>query len=160
MSATKVPLRAAARLRHHRSLAMPATRPRILRTALLAVAILLIAGATVASARGGGGGGGGTEVRAQGTCGKGATAKIRLRGRDGGIRVRFEVDHHRSGVWWRVVLIQDRRVVWRGRARTGGASASFEVERFLRDLPGADQVTARAWGPGGLTCAATATLPG
>jgi hypothetical protein len=59
-----------------------------------------------------------------------------------------------------VVLIQDRRVIWRGRARTGGPSASFEVERRLRDLPGADQVTARASGPGGLTCSATATLPG
>jgi hypothetical protein len=130
-------------------------RSRLVRIALLAIAVLLVTGAAVAGARGGGG-----EVRAQGTCGKGATAKIRLRARDGGIRARFEVDHHRSGVSWRVVLIQDRRVVWRGRATTGGASASFEVERRLRDLPGADQVTGRAWGPAGLTCAATATLPG
>ena len=79
-------------------------------------------------------------------------------GRDGAIRVRFEVDHSRAGASWRVVLVQDRRVVWRGRARTRGDS--FEIERSLRDLPGADRVTARAWGPGGVTCAAAVTLPG
>ena len=56
------------------------------------------------------------------------------------------------------MLVQDRRVVWRGRARN--RAGSFELERTLRDLPGADRVTARAWGPAGVTCAAAATLPG
>jgi hypothetical protein len=31
---------------------------------------------------------------------------------------------------------------------------------MLRDLPGPDAVTVRAWGPRGLTCRATATLAG
>lgn len=112
-------------------------------------------GAVPALARGGDGGGG--EVRVAGACGRGASSDLRLRSRDGGLRVRFQVEHTRSGASWRVVLVQDRRVVWRGRARTRGGA--FEVERALRDLPGADRVTARAWGPGGITCAAAATLP-
>jgi hypothetical protein len=126
---------------------------------VLAVLLLAsgVAGAERASARGGGDD---PEVRVSGRCGAGATSKLRLRSRDGGIRVRFEVDHTRPGSRWRVVLVQDRRVVWRGSARTRGTSDAFEIERRLRDLPGADTVTARAWGPRGLTCAAAATLPG
>lgn len=34
-----------------------------------------------------------------------------------------------------------------------------EVRRTVPDVPGADTVTATAWGPGGLVCRATATLP-
>jgi hypothetical protein len=49
-------------------------------------------------------------------------------------------------------------VTWRGVARTKRSSGSFEIERRLRDLPGADAVTARAWGPRGAVCRATATL--
>ena len=50
--------------------------------------------------------------------------------------------------------------MWRGRARIGSGSDSVEIERRLRDLPGADSVSARAWGPGGVTCSAAATLAG
>lgn len=132
----------------------PSPAAVVLTAAVLAASCL---GAPPATARGGGDGGGG-EVRAGGQCGRGASSGLRLRSRDGGIRVRFQVEHARSGATWRVVLVQDRRVVWRGRART--RAGSFELERRLRDLPGADQVTARAWGPGGVTCAAAATLPG
>jgi len=134
--------------------------PHVIVASLVLLTLLIAVAARppeVIARRGDGGGG---EVRVAGTCGKGATSKIRLRAREDGIRVQFEVDHNRPGASWRVVLVQDRRVVWRGRARTQGAGASFEVERRLRDLPGADRVTGRAWGPGGLTCAASATLPG
>jgi hypothetical protein len=137
---------------------LPAARRTHL--AVLAAATLLsgsfLACPPDAIARGGEGGGG--EVRAAGSCGRGASSDLRLRSRDGGIRVRFQVEHARSGAAWRVVLVQDRRVVWRGRARN--RAGSFELERTLRDLPGADRVTARAWGPAGVTCAAAATLPG
>jgi len=136
---------------------MVATR-RTLRLLAIAVALpaALIAHAPAASARGGDGHGG--EVRAAGTCGRGASSSLRLRSRDDGIRVRFQVEHARSGAAWRVVLVQDRRVVWRGRARS--VAGTFELERRLRDLPGADRVTARAWGPAGVTCSAAVTLPG
>jgi hypothetical protein len=110
---------------------------------------------------GGGGGGGGDrpEVRVAGTCGHGASSTLKLKARDGGIEAEFEV-HGRAGSSWRVVFVQERRTVWRGHARTGGTSHSFSVERRLGDYPGPDQVFARAVGPRGMTCQATATLPG
>lgn len=100
------------------------------------------------------------EVRARGVCTAGATTKLRLKSDDGRIEVQLEVDQNRTGVRWRIVLVHERRVAWRGSARTSGPSGSFEVERRLRDLPGFDAVTARASAPGGLTCRVSATLPG
>lgn len=99
------------------------------------------------------------EVRVSGDCGAGARAKLRLRADDGAIEVEFEVDERRIGTAWRVTLVRERRVVARVTARTHGPSGSFTVTRRLRDLAGADRVTARASGPGGLTCQAAATLP-
>jgi hypothetical protein len=99
------------------------------------------------------------EVRVAGVCNGGAASRVRLKGEDGEIEVRFRLDSTRSGVVWRVVLVQERRVAWRANltTRRGG---SFEVRRVLRDLPGADTISARAVGPGGLVCRAAATLPG
>src|SRR4051794_17396094 len=134
-----------------------ASLPLLIAIALLAVAVI---GPASALARGGGGGGGGNrpEVRVAGSCGRGATSTLKLKARDGGIEAEFEV-HGRTGLW-RVALVQEQRVAWRGNARTGGPSHSFSVERRLGDYPGPDQVLARAVGPRGLTCSATATLPG
>lgn len=97
------------------------------------------------------------EVRVAGVCGAGAKSRLRLRGEDGEIELRFEVEHARAGRW-RIVVVQERRIVWRGTAKTTTQHASFEIERVLNDLPGADAVTARAWGPNGLGCRATAIL--
>jgi hypothetical protein len=98
------------------------------------------------------------DVRVAGICGAGATAKLRLKADEGEIEVRFEVEQRRGGALWRVALVQERRVVWKGSARTTRGDSSFELRRTLPDLPGSDTVTARAWGPRGLTCRATATL--
>ena len=126
------------------------------------IALLVLALPASAPAKGGGGGGGGDdnrqEVRVGGTCGKGATSRLRLRSRDGVIRVNFEVEHTRSRVTWRVSIVQERRVAWRGRQRT--RAGQFELEYRLRDLPGADRVNVRAVAPRGLTCVAAATLAG
>src|SRR5919202_3807849 len=101
----------------------------------LAVALLALAlfGPASALARVGGGGGGGTrpEVRVAGSCGRGATSSLRLKARDGGIQAEFEV-HGRTGLW-RVAIVQEQRVAWRGRARTSRASHSFSIERRLGD---------------------------
>jgi hypothetical protein len=99
------------------------------------------------------------EVRVGGTCGKGATSELRLRAKDGAIQVRFEVDSHRADERWQVVLVHERRVVWRGRVRTR-SGGSFRVRRSVPDFAGADQVGARASRPRGNTCAATAVLTG
>lgn len=100
------------------------------------------------------------EVRVAGSCSGGATSKLKLKSRDGGIELEFEVDHNRVGAPWRVAIVHERRVAWRGAAKASGPSGSFHVERRLPDLLGTDTVTARAWGPLGVTCRATATLPG
>ena len=98
------------------------------------------------------------DVRATGVCSAGAGAKLRLKSDRGRIEVRFEVEQSRAVGSWRVAFVQERRVVWKGSARTSGTSRSFELRQTLPDLPGTDTVTARGWGPRGLSCHATATL--
>jgi len=98
------------------------------------------------------------EVRVSGMCGRGASSRLTLKGRDGEIEAEFEIHQRHSG-HWRVVVVQERRIVWRGRERTSSRHGSLSVERRLDDLPGADEVMARAVGPRGLTCQATAVLP-
>jgi len=98
------------------------------------------------------------EVRVRGSCGKGARAKLRLRSKEDAIRVEFEVDRNRAGERWRVTLVHERRVVWRGRARTRSGSGSFRIRRSVPDFGGADRVTARASGPRGVTCHASGVL--
>ena len=98
------------------------------------------------------------EVRVAGVCGSGATSKLRLKSEDDGIELRFEVDHSRAGVLGRGVLVHERRIAWKGAVRTTRPSGSFQVRRTVQDLAGADAVTARALGPGGLVCRAAAVL--
>jgi hypothetical protein len=141
----------------------PAVRPRAVSLSVAIVVALLalpLFGTASALAKGGGGGDDRPEIRVAGACGRGATSKLKVKARDGGLEVEFEVDHSRSGALWRVVLVQERRVAWRGRARTHAPSGSFSLERRLSDYPGPDQVMARAVGPRGITCQATAVLPG
>jgi hypothetical protein len=135
------------------------TLDRLARALLAVTAGLALLAPAGALARHGGDDGR-QEVRVAGQCGRGATSKLKLKERDGGIQVEFEVDQNRSGVRWRVSLSSEGRVVYRGTRRTGGSSGSFSLERTISDLPGADTVRARGVGPRGLTCQASATLPG
>lgn len=97
------------------------------------------------------------EIRVEGTCGTGASSELRLRADDGSIRVRFRVDSTRSRSRWRVAIVHEGRVAWRAGVSSDGGG-SLDIGRRLRDLPGADQVTARALGPHGITCIAAGTL--
>jgi len=58
---------------------------------------------------------------------------------------------------WRVVVVHEGRVTWRGSARAW-RNGVLEVRRKLHDLPGADRISVRAYGPGGATCSASARL--
>jgi hypothetical protein len=102
--------------------------------------------------------GGDNAVRVAGSCGSGATSKLKLKNDDSGIEVEFEVDQNRVGKRWRVTLVRDGRVVYRGSRTTTAPSGSFSLNRRIRNLAGADRITARGVGPGGLTCTAAATL--
>ncbi len=128
------------------------------RWAVCVVALTLLAGATPARAEHGGGDDGRREARVTGTCSAGASSKLRLRSRDGAISVEFEVKRRRGGERWRVVLVHERRVAWRSSIRTKRSSGSFRIRRSLADYDGPDEVTARASGPRGMTCEASATL--
>ena len=121
---------------------------------LITAAALALAPAAASAKHGGDPG-----VRVAGSCGTGATSKLKLKNDDGFIQVEFEVDQNRVGKRWRVTLVRDGTVVFRGHRTTHAPSGSFSLERRIRNLPGADRVTARGAGPGGLTCTATATLP-
>jgi hypothetical protein len=139
--------------------------PLTLALALLALAVVapgtaLARGGDDDDDRGRRGGDDRAEVRVAGACGRGATSKLKLKADDGRIEAEFEVDQNRSGAKWRVVFVQERRVVYRGTERTSGRSGSWSAEERLDDLPGADEVVARAVGPRGLTCQAHAILPG
>jgi hypothetical protein len=113
---------------------------------------LLAAGPVAATAKDGHG-----EVRAAGVCGGRASAELRLRRDNAAIELRFKVEHSRSRSVWRIALVHERRIAWKGVA-SARSDGSFEVRRTLPDLPGADAVTAHAWGPQGLVCRAAATL--
>jgi hypothetical protein len=97
------------------------------------------------------------EVRVTGSCGDGAKSSLRLGADDGQIRIRFRVESSRRHSSWQVVIVRERRVVWRSWARSDGGG-SLDVALHLRDLPGADQIIARAVGPSGITCIAAGTL--
>ncbi|MDO9408153.1 hypothetical protein [Patulibacter sp.] len=135
-----------------------ARRPVAVLVAVLAVATL---GAPAAQARGGRGGGGGDEarVRTSAGCGRAARTRLELRGRDGAIRTDWKLERGRAGERWRIVVVQEARVVWRG-TRTISSSGRIEQRLALRDLPGADRVDVRASGPRGTSCAVGATLRG
>jgi len=126
---------------------------------VLALAVLLLAfSAGAAQARGDDHGGG--DVRVAGSCGRGATAALRLRGDDGRIEVRFRLEQRRGRGLWRITIVHEQRVSSRATRKTTRSDRSFELRRRLVDLGGSDTVAVHAWGPGGLGCRASATLPG
>jgi hypothetical protein len=102
----------------------------------------------------------GDDARVKGTCGKGVTSELRLRAEDGAISVEFRLDSNHRGQRWRLVLVHERRVVWRGRKRTRSGSGSFRIRRSVPDFSGVDQVSVRASGPGGNTCQAGTSVTG
>jgi hypothetical protein len=102
----------------------------------------------------------GDEVRVRGSCGAGARSELRLRAEDDGIELRFDVARAGGPGTWRVAVVHERRVAWKGTVRVRGSGRSFTVRRVLPDLDGADAVTVRAWGSQGAGCRATGTLSG
>jgi len=120
------------------------------RCALLVAFAALAALAPPAAAR--------DDVRAAGACGRGASAELRVKADHGALRVELRVRRNRTGERWRVALVHERRVAWRGGATTH--DGGFRVRRALPDYAGADEISARAVSPRGLTCQATVTVRG
>ena len=130
--------------------------------AFLAAVAALALGAPAAQARPGGddgGGGGESRVRTSAGCGHAARTRLELRARDGALRLDWSLERGRARERWRLVVVQEGRVVWRG-TRTISGTGRIEQRLGLRDLPGADRVDVRASGPRGTACGIGATLRG
>ena len=101
-------------------------------------------------------------VSKAGVCTKSSSSRLDLRRESSGpgkrIDVTFTVRARRSGVAWRVVLLHDRRIVFRGTRRTRPPRASFVLQQTLDDWYGSETVTARATSPRGEVCRASARL--
>jgi len=124
---------------------------------LLAICVAPLLAAPPSQAREGGHD---DDLRTSAACGRGASGALRIRAHDGSIRIEFTVRRRRAGERWRIVLVHERRVAWRGTLRTSRTSGSLRLRRSVPDFDGPDQVTARASSPRGLTCLAAATLAG
>lgn len=152
--ATNVPLRDRPAGPHHRRVS-PTRRV----TASLVALSVGLPGAVAVPAAQARGGGDEARARASAGCGHAARTRLELRGRDGGIRTDWRLERGRPGERWRIVVVQESRVVWRG-VRRISTSGRIEQRLSLRDLPGADRVDVRASGPRGTSCAIGATLRG
>ncbi|MEY2534681.1 MAG: hypothetical protein QOF29_2591, partial [bacterium] len=75
------------------------------------------------------------------------------------IEAEFEIERALARGLWRIVIVHERRVEYRGRVRTSSTGRAG-VHYRLPDLRGGDAVLARAYGPRGVTCTASASLPG
>ena len=106
-------------------------------------------------------GGSRADVRVELSCSERSRVRLRVRTRDDdALRVEVDVRTPARGTAWTVVMVHERRLVFRLRPRTGGSSGSFSLRRTIPDWPGRDLVTVRATGPGGELCRAAATVGG
>jgi hypothetical protein len=98
------------------------------------------------------------EARTVAVCTSSAAGELRVRADDGRLELRFVLRTRRAAGLWRVGLVHERRLVWRGEARPRGSARAFELRRRLDDLPGSDEVAVTAWGPRGAMCRAAVRL--
>ena len=101
------------------------------------------------------------EARVELSCSANSRVRLRVRTRDDDeLRVEIDVRTPRRGRSWSVVMVHERRLVFRVQRRTGRSSGSFSLRRTIPDWPGLDTVTVRATGPRGEVCRASATVGG
>ena len=129
----------------------------LLRTALLATCVVVLA--LPVAARADDGGDSRSDVRVETSCSARSTVRLRVRTEDDdGLRVEVDVRTPLRGTSWSVVLVHERRLVLRTTRRA--SSGSFSLRRTIPDWPGRETVTVRATGPRGETCRASATVDG
>jgi hypothetical protein len=131
-----------------------ATIRRMLRALTVAVTVLALAAPAGALASGRDD----DDVRVTGRCSGSSTSELRVRRDDGALRVELRIDTRRARAPWSVILLHERRTAYRGKLRTSSGSRSLRVRRSLADWVGRDTIVARATGPRGETCRASATI--
>jgi len=102
------------------------------------------------------------DVIRTGVCDAGSTWKLKLSPNDPAmIEVEFQVDENIAGHTWRVRLVQDGELVFKGARVTKAPSRSFTLRRLLPDTLGRDIIRARAVNAlTGEVCIARAVLNG
>lgn len=112
------------------------SRLRLLTGAALIAGALVISPAPVAARDG--------DVVRAGSCSGATDWKLKAGKRDGRIEVEFEVDSNRNGQVWRVRILDNGVLRYRGLHTTVAPSGSFSVERRIPNMTGLDHVVARA----------------
>jgi hypothetical protein len=132
-----------------------------LRAFALVTAIAFVALALPIAARADEGDGSQSEARIELSCSAHSSVRLRVRTQDENmLRIDLDLRTPRRGANWIVVMVHERRLVFRVPKRTGGSSGSISLRRTIPDWPGPDTVTVRATGPRGELCRATATVDG
>jgi hypothetical protein len=95
----------------------------------------------------------------QGKCSGPANWKLKAKFDDGLIETEFEVDQNIAGRRWNVVITRDGATVFRGVRLTRPPSASFSVQRRIRNPAGSDRIVAKATAArGGQVCRGVVTV--
>ena len=110
---------------------------RIVVTILAALTIAMLVGAPVARA-------GNNDVIERGGCSGSSDWKLKVSPDNARLEVEFEVEQNVSGDDWRVRILHDGEVVFRGKKTTGGASDSFTVRILENDAAGTDRFVGKA----------------
>jgi len=119
----------------------------------LTLALAALCGATRAAADGGD-----REVRVRGACTGRNVSQLRVRAEDGRLRIDVRVQSPRPYARWTVVVLRERRIVFRGPVRTVQGGRELELRRTVADWPGTDTVAVRASTRDGQSCRASATV--
>jgi len=128
---------------------------------LAAIALVALALPLTARADEGDGSSSQSESRVELSCSANSSVRLRVRSRDDDVlRVEIDVRTPRRGASWNVVMLHERRLVFRLPKRTGRSSGSISLRRTVPDWPGLDTITVRATGPRGEICRASATVHG
>jgi hypothetical protein len=91
-------------------------------------------------------------------CGGGAHSSLSVWSEKGGkVGVTFSLSGARPREAWRLVFVHEGHVRWRGRV-AADADGRLKLHQRVGDYRGVDHVSVRAYGPGGATCSASASL--
>ena len=98
-----------------------------------------------------------TEVRKTGTCTASSRITIRVRADDDEIRIDLEIRARQRNTAWNVILLRERRTVFRGVIRSRD-SRTVKLRRTIDNWYGRDSIVVRASGPRLETCRVSATV--
>ncbi len=112
-------------------------RGLIVAVALAAFTVLAVIGTPAAQA-------GNNDVIERGGCSGSSDWKLKVSPDNGRLEVEYEVDQGVSGDDWRVRILHDGEVAFRGTRTTAGASGSFTVRIRENDAAGVDRFVGRA----------------